>query len=117
MPEDIGGTFDGGGSVHWEVITEEDDDSQAASDPHGKAGRKSRGVDRRNKTHFRVIMRVPSNPAQREAFLRQFNIAPSPGGTVEVTLPIEQRPPNHEAPKQVTVTWNGNGPQPPATSV
>jgi hypothetical protein len=115
MPEDVGGNFDGGGSVHWEVITEEDDDSQAASDPHGKGGRKSRGVDKKNKTYFRVIMRVPENPAQRQAFLRQFNVAES-GGTVEVTLPIERRPPNADTPKQITVTWNGNGPGGGATS-
>ncbi len=104
MPEDIGGNFDGGGSVRWSVVVEEDDDRKGESKPEGDKGRKSSGVDKRNKTYFRVVFKAPSNPAQRRTFLDQFASYVVSGDEVEVRLPIA------DVDKQIKVRWNGEGP-------
>jgi hypothetical protein len=111
MPEDVEGSFDGGGSVRWEVIVEEDDDRQGHSVPHGATGRKSNGVDKRpgHGKYFRVVMKVPTAAGPRAAFLRQFNV-PEVNGTIEVRLPLER------IEKQIRVKWDADGPLPPATA-
>lgn len=103
MPEGSGGDFDGDGSVRWEVITEEDDDGKGGSEPNPPIGRKSRGADKKCKTYFRVVMKVPEDPEKRQTFLAQFNV-PATGGEVEVRLPIEK------VRKQIKVRWDADGP-------
>ena len=58
MPDDVGGAFDGGGSVRWQVITREDDGSivdvrgnkfKVVEEYHnGGKGRKNRGIDKQH---------------------------------------------------------------------
>ena len=103
MP-DAEGIFDGGGSVRWSVVVDEDDDRQSESKPEGPKGRKSKGVDKNPKTYFRVIFRVPTDAAQRATFLAQFAGFVVDRNEVEVRLPIAR------VDDQIKVKWNGDGP-------
>ncbi len=98
------GIFDGDGSVRWSVLVEEDDDRKGETKPEGDKGRRSTGVDKQCKTYFRVVFKVPTDPAQRQAFLDQFASHVVSGDEVEVRLPIAK------VSRQIKVKWNGDGP-------
>ena len=112
MPDDIGGVFDGGGSVRWEVTTSEDDGTivdvkgnryKVVEEYHnGDKGRRNRGVDKDHAKDFRVIMKVPTNPEQRRRFLAQFQV-PERDGHIEVRLPIDK------VDHQLQVRWSDPG--------
>jgi hypothetical protein len=102
-----GGDFDGGGSVRWEIVTEDDDgqgmdvrgrNMKVVEEPFGGRGKRNRGADRHHHTDFRVILKVPRDPRQREAFLKQFNV-PEKDGMIEVRLPIAK------VDQQIMVRW------------
>ena len=102
-----GGDFDGGGSVRWEVITYEDDGQgmdvkgnkkKVVEEPFGGKGRRNGGCDKHHHDDFRIILKVPKDPKQRAAFLRQFNVQEK-DGLIEVRLPIAR------IEQQVMVRW------------
>jgi len=107
MPDDVGGVFDGGGSVRWEVITTDDDGDVldvrgrklkvVEETYHGK-GRRNGGVDKQHHDDFRIILKVPEDRREREAFLAQFRV-PETNGHVVIRLPIAK------VLKQVQVKW------------
>jgi hypothetical protein len=102
MPDDVEGSFDGGGSVRWEVVVAEDDDRRGSSVPVEETGRKSKGVDKRAGTYFRVLLKAPEEEPARQQFLDQF--APwVQGDTVEVRLPLSKT-----QAKQIRVKWDGD---------
>ena len=107
MPDDVGGTFDGGGSVRWEVVTVDDDGEvmdvkgrklKVVEETYRDRGRRNGGVDKRHHRDFRVILRVPEDRKEREVFLAQFRV-PEKDGYVELRLPIAK------VPRQVQVKW------------
>ena len=102
-----GGDFDGGGSVRWEIVTYDDDGQgldvrgkkmKVVEEPFGGKGRRNRGADKHHDNDFRIILKVPEDPRQREVFLKQFNV-PVAGGVIEVRLPIAR------IEQQVMVRW------------
>lgn len=98
------GIFDGDGSVRWTVVVDEDDDRKGESKPDGERGRRSKGVDKKCKTYFRVVFKVPTDPAQKQAFLEQFSSFVVRDDEVEVRLPIAK------VEEQIRVKWNADGP-------
>ena len=108
MPDDVEGSFDGGGSVRWQVVVEEDDGGQSESVPVG-AGRKSKGVEKKAKKYFRVLMKAPTSQPERQQFLDQFAEWVK-ADTVEVRLPLSD-----EVEKQIRVKWDVNGPLSPTS--
>jgi hypothetical protein len=101
MPEEIGGGFDGGGSVRWEVVTSDDDGGKYSTqpDPPPKKGRKTKGLDKHDGQQFKIIIKAPRGPA-RAAFLKQF--ADPPDKNDEIVLYLD-RDKNSE--KQIKVLW------------
>jgi hypothetical protein len=108
MPDDVGGTFDGGGSVRWEVVTVDDDGEvmdvrgrkfKVVEETYHDKGRRNSGVDKHHDRDFRIIMKVPEDRKEREAFLAQFKVLEQ-SGFVEVRLPIAK------ATKQVQIKWH-----------
>ena len=108
MPDDVEGSFDGGGSVRWQVVVEEDDGAQSESVPEG-AGRKSKGADKKAKKYFRVLMKAPKSEPERQQFLDQFAEWVK-NDTVDVRLPLSD-----EVEKQIRVRWDVNQPLSPTS--
>jgi hypothetical protein len=94
MPDENGGTFDGGGSVQWEVNTREDDATKAETLPYGedKKGRKNKGADKTHGNYFQIDLLVPA--IGREQFLAQFTGRPiktKHGDAIRLYLAVEKR--------------------------
>ena len=104
MPDDVGGNFDGGGSVRWEVVTSDDDPTKYETKPtgNGNKGRKTNGVDKLEGGVFKVTLKVPKD-GSAQTFLDQFKVQPVDGEIV-LFLNREKRD------KQIKVEW------PPSTS-
>lgn len=100
MPEDIGGGFDGGGSVRWEVVTSDDDPTKYETKPEGpaKKGRKSKGVDQLDGSQFKIILKVPRDGSAAE-FLDQFKVKPNSKNEIVLFVNREKRD------EQVRVLW------------
>jgi hypothetical protein len=94
MPDENGGTFDGGGSVQWEVNTFDDDATKAETLPYGeeKKGRKNKGADKHHGNYFQIDLLVPE--AESEKFLAQFTGRPVQtkyGQAIRLYLRVEKR--------------------------
>ena len=108
MANGSGGDFAGDGSVRWQVVTVDDDSERmdrrgrklkvVEESYNGGKGRKNGGVDKHHDKFFRIILKVPEDAGQRQAFLAQFR-EPERDGHIEVRLPIL------ETPMQVQVRW------------
>jgi hypothetical protein len=111
MPEDIGGGFDGGGSVRWEVVTSDDDPAKyATQEQHGetKKGRKTNGRDKHDGKQFKIILKVPTDSSRAAEFLQQF-ANPVPNDAGEIVLFLD-RDKNEKNAKQVRVLWEWKEP-------
>jgi hypothetical protein len=102
MPDESIGSFDGGGSVRWEVVTGEDDATKAETLPSGntKIGRKNVGADKRHGEFFQVDILVPQRDPEK--FLAQFTGKPIDtqyGRAIRLYLPIEK------VKNQIIVDW------------
>lgn len=97
MPNGSGGSFDGDGSVRWEVATADDMSKKSESLPYGDTGRKAKGADKQHGEYFKIALKVP-NDGSRAAFLAQFNVAPE-GDVITVYLKILKQP------GQIGIDW------------
>lgn len=107
MPEGSGGSFDGDGSVQWEVNTSDDDATKAETLPfgEGKKGRKNKGADKTHGKYFQIDMLVPAEPGEAQKFLAQFTGKPiktKNGDAIRVYVPVEKRP------EQIDIDWGAS---------
>ena len=108
MPDDIGGVFDGGGSVRWTVVTAEDDGSQSESyfDDNERSRRTNAGVDKRQGRQFVMILKVPEDGSAAK-FLAQFKVKPKTvkesDGTQYKVIELYLNRENRQ--KQIRVEW------------
>jgi hypothetical protein len=85
MADEGGGTFDGGGSVRWKVVSEDGTNVDA-------------GVDQNYNANFRLILKVPER--DKDEFLKQFSRDVIFGNKVKLKMPVEN------VPKQIRVRWH-----------
>jgi hypothetical protein len=102
MPDESIGTFSGDGSVRWEVVTTDDDSTQAETLPvgTGRIGRKNVGADKKHGEYFQIDILVPQKDPEK--FLAQFTGRPvkTPyGDAIRLYLPVEK------VPNQIIVDW------------
>jgi len=100
MANGSGGTFDGDGSVQWEVVTVDDEIRKSEAVPYGDDGRRTKGADKRHGDYFRIDFVVPKT--WTDPFTAQFADArgKKPGEVVTIYLPIER------VPRQIEVHWS-----------
>lgn len=100
MANGSGGSFDGDGSVQWEVVNLEDEITKSEALPYGDLGRRTKGADKVHGDFFQVDFIVPNQ--WTDQFTAQFTGASGlkPGQVVSVYLPIEQ------VPKQLGIHWS-----------
>jgi len=113
MANGSGGTFDGDGSVRWEVHTSEDAEHDhrgnkwkcvdAAREDRPR-GRRNAGVDKFGRGDFTITLKVPEANPQRAEFLRQFSRRAVRGDEVVITLPVAK------VRNQVGIQWDGSDP-------
>ena len=104
----------GGGSVHWEVTTAEDDGEATNGDgekvrsakiiggPNGIERRKCSGVDKKHGSHFVLSIYAPaiSNLDELTKFLGGQGVTTFSEGRVKIRLKIDP-----ERPDQIQVRW------------
>jgi len=100
MANGSGGTFDGDGSVQWEVVTVDDEVRKSEALPYGDDGRRTKGADKRHGEFFRIDLIVPK--VWSDQFAEQFTDGKGkkPGETITIYLPIEK------VPRQIEVHWS-----------
>ena len=100
MANGSGGSFDGDGSIRWEVTTVEDEISKIEEKGHGQKGRKCKGADIIHGEFFKLDFIVPE--VWTDKFLEQFAGAPGrkAGDVVTIYLPVLK------VPKQIELHWS-----------
>jgi len=113
MANGSGGTFDGDGSVRWEVHTSSDSETDHqgrrckvidAAREDRPQGRRNAGVDRYGRGEFTITLKLPEAERERAVFLRQFTKRAVRGDVVVVTVPIAK------VRNQVEIQWDGSDP-------